>query len=188
MGYLRARWSIPMCVAILCISNTGCHEVTTRSSSLQSANASYEAVVDSGDERYKVDVQDVVDQPVLIEEDDQKLEYPPSLLVLNLPVEEFVVKIVISVQGLVTDCTVTRASDNTLSSATREVFAAAIREFVLKWHFTPLTIHKRSAPNAVDVPIQLPFTLQYGFRFEVVNGKPAVNLSPQISPPIRLTD
>jgi hypothetical protein len=102
--------------------------------------------------------------------------YPASLVDRQLPAVSIRAKAIIDEQGRVTDV---RDMDGA-STSDHALFFAACREAVIQWQFSPMTVVEQfddGKGNMSETRKNAPFSLDYAFRFELVDGKPSV--SPQ---------
>ncbi|PTR34419.1 hypothetical protein C8J98_102607 [Luteibacter sp. OK325] len=103
--------------------------------------------------------------------------YPASMVGQQLPPVSIHVKAIIDEQGHVTDV---RDLD-VASTPSHAAFFAACREAVLRWQFTPMTVVEDvedARGNMSQKRKNAPFSLDYAFRFELVDGKPTVTPQP----------
>lgn len=99
--------------------------------------------------------------------------YPPSLVGAGLPPTTVQVKAIINEAGTVIDVRDLDAS----SMPEHRLFLAACRDVVMRWKYTPMTVvqeYDDGAGNISQVEKTAPFSLDYAFRFELVDGRPTV--------------
>jgi hypothetical protein len=99
--------------------------------------------------------------------------YPASLVGQQLPPVSIHAKAIIDEQGHVTDV---RDMDGA-STQSHAAFFAACREAVIRWQFTPMTVVEDiedGRGNMSQTRKNAPFSLDYAFRFELVDGRPTV--------------
>ena len=99
--------------------------------------------------------------------------YPASLVSQRLAPVSIHAKAVIDEQGHVTDV---RDLDGA-STPSHAAFFAACREAVIHWQFTPMTVVEDiedGRGNMSQTRKNAPFSLDYAFRFELVDGRPTV--------------
>lgn len=107
--------------------------------------------------------------------------YPAFLVDKQLPPVSIHAKAVIDEQGRVTDV---RDMDGA-STPDHAAFFAACREAVIRWQFTPMTVVEDiedGKGNMSQTRKNAPFSLDYAFRFELVDGRPTVTGPPYSTP------
>ena len=106
--------------------------------------------------------------------------YPATLLARNLPPVRIVVRLVIGINGRVQRL-LPHPAMQLESVPYAQDFMAAIAECTAQWHFAPLVITRVVIANGKTTRTlrDLPFSLDYAFRFEVHDGRPATGLSRQ---------
>jgi hypothetical protein len=107
--------------------------------------------------------------------------YPASLVDKQLPPVSIHAKAVIDEQGHVTNV---RDMDGA-STPDHAAFFAACREAVIRWQFTPMTVVEDiedGKGNMSQTRKNAPFSLDYVFRFELVDGRPTVTGPPYSTP------
>lgn len=99
--------------------------------------------------------------------------YPASLIGKQLPPVSIHAKAVIDDQGHVTELRDTDA----VPTPEHAMFFAACREAVSHWQFSPMTVVDEfddGKGNISQARTNTPFSLDYAFRFELVDGRPKV--------------
>jgi len=103
--------------------------------------------------------------------------YPASLVALQLPEATVRVKAIVDEQGRVTEV---RDLD-TSTDPNHVAFFSACRDAVMHWSYTPMTVVEEfddGHGNITQKRKNAPFSLDYGFRFALVEGKPLVSSGP----------
>ena len=99
--------------------------------------------------------------------------YPSSLVGAGLAPTTVQVKAIIDEAGTVIDVRDLDAS----STPEHKLFLAACRDVMMHWKYTPMTVVQENddgAGNISQVERTAPFSLDYAFRFELVDGRPTV--------------
>ncbi len=99
--------------------------------------------------------------------------YPAALIGKNLPSAVVRVKAIVDGEGRVTEVRDLDASPGPEHAA----FFDACREAVAHWKFTPMTVVQEvedKKGNITEVRRTAPFSLDYAFNFELVEGRPSV--------------
>jgi hypothetical protein len=99
--------------------------------------------------------------------------YPADLVSANLAATIHA-KVIVDGEGKVTDV---RDLD-TMGGEHHAAFFAAVREAVLRWRYTPMTVvqdHEDAKGNFNTTRTTAPFSLDYAFRFELKDGVPTVS-------------
>lgn len=104
--------------------------------------------------------------------------YPPAELAQCLPQVELPARVIVDAQGNVAEVRLTPAPG-------QQPFAAAVRQAVRQWHYTPLTITRWAADaqgesHPVDTEAK-PFSLDYVFGFHCAHGHAQVSTAPAAS-------
>lgn len=99
--------------------------------------------------------------------------YPEALISKKLPPEVISVKAIVGESGNVTEVRDLDAS----TGALHEAFFAACQQAVMQWKYSPLTVVQDvddGKGHISKVEKNAPFSLDYAFQFELVDGKPKV--------------
>lgn len=100
--------------------------------------------------------------------------YPPALVARALPPTTVKVKAIVDESGAVTEV---RDLDPA-TSADHALFLAACRQAVMQWRYTPMMLideYDDGKGNISQTKKPAPFSLDYAFQFELVNGQPKVS-------------
>lgn len=103
--------------------------------------------------------------------------YPASLVGERLPDTTVRVKAIVDAQGRVTEVRDLTPSNDPHHQA----FFTACRDAVMHWSYTPMTVVEETDDgrgNITQARKNTPFSLDYGFRFALVEGKPIVSSGP----------
>lgn len=98
--------------------------------------------------------------------------YPPSLVHRGATPVTVVAKLVMDEQGNVK--AVYPVSD-TVNGSSGALFETAVEQAAMQWTFTPLWIQK-ARKDGTYLRTQEPFSLRYRFEFQVIDGKPTVEM------------
>lgn len=99
--------------------------------------------------------------------------YPAALISKKLPPETISVKAIVGEDGRVTEVRDLDAS----AEAVHKAFFAACQQAVMQWKYSPMTVVQDvddGKGNIRQVEKHAPFSLDYAFQFELVDGKPRV--------------
>ncbi|UPG86405.1 energy transducer TonB [Luteibacter aegosomatis] len=165
-------------IALLCtaLALTACHAPTKPANKPadpdRAGTVSYKELPAFADNQYKLkrDEQAFGAQPV----DHDAPAYPASLVALQLPETTVRIKAIVDEQGRVTEVRDLDTSNDPNHSA----FFAACRDAVMRWSYTPMTVVEEwddGRGNITQKRRNAPFSLDYGFRFALVEGKPMVS-------------
>lgn len=135
------------------------------------AKVSYDAMPESAANRYQMTKSQHTfgAQPI----DNPPPVYPPELVSANLAATIHA-KVIVDGEGKVTDV---RDLD-TMGGEHHAAFFAAVRDAVLHWRYTPMTVvqdHEDAKGNFNTTRSTAPFSLDYAFRFELKDGVPSVS-------------
>lgn len=100
--------------------------------------------------------------------------YPPALITANLPPTTVRVKAIVDGNGRVTEV---RDMDS-VTSPNHAAFIAACREAMMRWTYTPMTFVEEvegAKGNISESKRTAPFSMDYAFKFALVDGRPAVS-------------
>lgn len=160
----------------------GCARQVRPESALPQTNVKYSAHVAAGTPRYEEREDEISNRPSPVEYPPPA--YPPAAIVLGLRRVEVDARVIVDIEGKVSEVRITPAPD----PATRPVvFDDAVREALQHWRFIPLTFRrfaevKDAQGNVVDSRLvsseNRPFSLDYDFVFELRDGKPFVGSAP----------
>lgn len=143
-------------------------------------NVRYSAHVAAGTPRYEEKKNEVSNRPLPFQHPPPA--YPQAAIALGLPRIEVDAKIVVDVDGKVSDVRIAPPED---TNAHPVVFDDAVRAALRQWRFIPLTFTswedvKDEEGNVVDArqvrSERRPFSLDYDFVFELRDGKPVVGV------------
>jgi len=141
------------------------------SGATKDAKVSYEAMPETDTDRYQMTKSQHTfgAQPI----DNPPPTYPPELVSANLGTTIHA-KVIVDGDGKVTDV---RDLD-TMGGEHHAAFFAAVRDAVLRWRYTPMTVvqdHEDAKGNFNTTRSTAPFSLDYAFRFELKDGVPSVS-------------
>lgn len=162
----------------LLIALQGCHTVAPTASKeappSHKGEVSYQLVPATGAAQYKLKksehsfgAQPLTNEPPV---------YPPSLVAANLPLTTVRVKAIIDQNGKVSEV----RNLDTATSRETELFVTACRDAMLHWTYSPMTVVEEfddGKGNITQVRKNAPFSLDYAFKFELVDGRPTVTSS-----------
>ncbi len=141
------------------------------SGTTKDGKVSYDAMPESDANRYQMTKSQHTfgAQPI----DNPPPVYPPELVSANLAATIHA-KVIVDGEGKVTDV---RDLD-TMGGEHHAAFFAAVRDAVLRWRYTPMTVvqdHEDAKGNFNTTRTTAPFSLDYAFRFELKDGVPSVS-------------
>jgi hypothetical protein len=157
-------------LSALALTSSCSHDVRTQ--------VDFKSVEEPGTKHYDIRPEESYSMPTPV--DHLPPQYPADALPLHLAHVLVRVKLIVDAGGNVTEARFNDASGD-LSS-----FQNAVRDTVLKWHYTPFRIKQwedveDAEGNVVDSRLvsdeSKPFSLDYEFTFDLRDGKPTVDSS-----------
>lgn len=135
----------------------------------------YHAVDNKDAKHYTLTPSETAVSPTVGRDNDPPV-YPSALVARHLPPVDVRARLVVDRKGKVTSV---RFADADHADATRRAFEQAVRAATLQWTFVPLLIqHWAATPDGGQKVVKsdpMPFSQDYVFRFELVDGKPVVS-------------
>ncbi|MEP6940724.1 MAG: hypothetical protein ABI846_13250 [Rudaea sp.] len=164
-------------ITIIALTLCACHALKPPDAPSETRVA-YRASIAAGTPRYEEAEDEVANRPAPAE--NPAPIYPPSALALHLPRVVVEAKVIVNREGRVGEVRIAASTD---AGAHPAVFDAAVRDAASRWRFTPLTFTRwqdvtDAQGNVVDSrqvsAERRPFSLDYAFFFELLDGKPVV--------------
>ncbi|MEX1829797.1 hypothetical protein [Luteibacter sp. CQ10] len=172
---MHRRLTLLCTVSILTACHAPSRSVREPAKPDRTGTVSYTALLTGADSQYKLKraehafgAQPVTNDPPV---------YPASLVARQLPEVTIRIKAIVDEQGRVTEV---RDLD-TSTDPNHVAFVSACRDAVMHWSYTPMTVVDElddGHGNITQKRKNAPFSLDYAFRFALVEGKPTVSAGP----------
>jgi TonB family protein len=167
--------STPLVPALLILAACAGHQAIERADSPRTGNVAMQAVSANESQSYAVDTNETWFEPTPMEEHVAPV-YPEELLAQSLPATTVRVRLVVDMNGIVTDSIALESPPN------YPQFVDAVRAAVRQWAFSPLV---RSVPGEEDTTLRfngwsatysgkataMPFHQDYDIVFTQKDGK-----------------